>query len=513
MGAAVAGAGGAPRLAEVLAAVSLVTDLGMGEEQGEAVRACLVAVGLGRRLGLTGERLTEVYYTALLHHIGCTATAAEEAARFRMDETVLRPLVTVTDFTGPAEMLPFLRAATAKVPPGRRLGLAGRLAASNRWGAGAQHATCEVAAAMAGRLGLGPGVQEALHQQFERWDGKGGPDGVRDEEFTLPARIAVLAAQAVRLAATGGPAAAVAALRKRGSWLGPGLVAEFGTDGTELLAETADPYEDALAAEPVPWRRLADPDVDRLATALGDLADLKSTCLHGHSRGVAELAQHAAEPGDRTLARRAALVHDLGRIAVPSRIWDMSGPLTALDREAVDLHAYHGERVLGRCAALRELATVVGQHHERLDGSGYHRQATGAAVLPASRLLAAADVYHAMTEPRPYREELSAASAAVELEREAREGRLDPQAVHAVLDAAGAARHRSAPWPAGLSDREVDVLRLLARGSTNRAIAERLTISPRTAEHHVEHIYAKTGCATRPAAALYAMEHGLLTGH
>ncbi|MDJ0341012.1 HD domain-containing protein [Streptomyces sp. PH10-H1] len=306
-------------------------------------------------------------------------------------------------------------------------------------------------------------------------------------------------------------------LRERSAWLGPDLVTRFAEEGLRLLAQEDidDPYETALAAEPQPWLRLSTTDLDRLALALGDLADLKSPYLRGHSRGVAVLAQQAARhlgasDDETAMVRRAALVHDLGRIAVPSRIWDKSGRLTALEQEAIRLHSYHGERVLNRSAALRDVAAVVGQHHERLDGSGYHRQTSGAAVLPTARVLAAADTYHAMTEPRPHRAAHTPAEAAAVLESEATAGRLDPRSVGSVLAAAGLARGRRAPWPAGLSDREVEVLGLLACGSTNRAIAARLSISPRTAEHHVEHIYAKIGCCTRPAAALFAMEHGLL---
>ncbi|MEZ0068642.1 HD-GYP domain-containing protein (c-di-GMP phosphodiesterase class II) [Streptacidiphilus sp. MAP12-20] len=501
-----------PRLAEVPAAVSLLTDAAMGAEPGDALRACRVALGFAQELGLPEPQTVDVYYASLLRHIGCTATAGDEAARFGVAETELRPLLTVTDPARPTELLSCLRHAAASVPPGRRAALVLRLVTSGGWATAAQGATCEVAATLAGRLGLGPGVREALLQQYERWDGRGNPRGLTGEQIGLTARICSLAAQAVQLTAMLGPQAAVTLLRRRGAWLGPELVHRFGQSGEELLASASegDPCGEALAAEPG-LHRLIDPAaLPDVAGALGDLADLKSAWLRGHSRGVAALVQHAL-PGDETVAL-AALLHDLGRIAVPARIWDRPGPLTELEREAVELHAYHGERVLRRCAAFAACAPLVGRHHERLDGSGYHRQLSAADLSPEARLLAAADSFCALTEARPHRPPCLPAEAAGLLHSEARAGRLDASAVDAVLAAAGQQRRRPPSWPAGLSEREVEVLRLLARGCSNRDIATRLVISVRTAEHHVEHVYAKTGARSRPAAALFAMEQGLLVG-
>jgi HD-GYP domain-containing protein (c-di-GMP phosphodiesterase class II) len=151
-------------------------------------------------------------------------------------------------------------------------------------------------------------------------------------------------------------------------------------------------------------------------------------------------------------------------------------------------------------------------HHERQDGSGYHRQTAGAAIPMTSRLLAAADSYQAMTQPRPHRAALSAEVAARELRSEADRGRLDGEAVRAVLAAAGHRQPRPrATWPAGLSTREVEVLRHIARGASYREVAHALQITPKTAEHHIEHIYDKIGVSTRAAATMFAMEHDLLT--
>jgi DNA-binding NarL/FixJ family response regulator len=205
-------------------------------------------------------------------------------------------------------------------------------------------------------------------------------------------------------------------------------------------------------------------------------------------------------------------LHDLGRIGVPNGIWDKPGPLTTAEWEQVRLHSYHSERILSRSSALAPLASLAGMHHERQDGSGYYRQATAATIPNGARVLAAADAYQAMTQERPYRPALTRSAAAEQLRSEAARGRLDPDAVRAILEAAGHAftRRTRPAWPAGLSDREVQVLRLVARGYSNREMARLLYISPKTVGHHIQHIYAKIGVSTRAAAAMFAMEHRLV---
>jgi HD-GYP domain-containing protein (c-di-GMP phosphodiesterase class II) len=261
---------------------------------------------------------------------------------------------------------------------------------------------------------------------------------------------------------------------------------------------------------------VADCDLDGLARAFADMVDLKTPFTHGHSSAVAELAERAARglalPDDDVVGlRRAALLHDLGRVGVPDGVWEKPGPLTEGEWEQVRLHAYHGERILGRIERLAPLARIAGMHHERLDGSGYHRQAPGSQIPMTARVLAAADAYQAMTQDRPHRPALSAEAAVAELEASVRAGALDGDAVAAVVEAGGQRARKVAPErPAGLSEREVEVLRLLARGLSNREIAERLFISRRTAESHVQHIYTKIGFSTRAGAAMFAMQHDLL---
>jgi len=173
------------------------------------------------------------------------------------------------------------------------------------------------------------------------------------------------------------------------------------------------------------------------------------------------------------------------------------------------LHAYCTERVLARVPFLTAPVGLAAAHHERLDGSGYHRGTTAAGLAPAARLLAAADAYHAMTERRPHREALPAEHAAETLAKEAREGHLDADAVAAVLGAAGQPAPRFSR-PAGLTEREAEVIALVARGLQTKQVARALGISVKTADRHIQNVYGKIGVSTRAAAAVFAMEHGLV---
>jgi HD-GYP domain-containing protein (c-di-GMP phosphodiesterase class II) len=296
------------------------------------------------------------------------------------------------------------------------------------------------------------------------------------------------------------------------------MAGTFVAHAAELLtaASEGDPRRRVLEAEPQPVRIVPVARLPELAAAFGDLADLKTPFTHGHSAGVARLARAGAERlglDEDALMRLevAALLHDLGRVAISNAVWEKPGPLTSGEWEQVRLHPYHSERILSCTPALEPMAALAGMHHERLDGSGYHRGCTAAQIPVGARVLAAADALQAMTQARPHRDARSLDEAAERLHRDAETGRFDPDAVTAVVDAAGGTPQRTADVrPAGLSEREVEVLRLVAQGLSNREIAEQLYIARRTAEHHVQHVYAKIGVSNRASAALFAMEHGLL---
>jgi HD-GYP domain-containing protein (c-di-GMP phosphodiesterase class II) len=256
--------------------------------------------------------------------------------------------------------------------------------------------------------------------------------------------------------------------------------------------------------------------VDEIARVFAELSDLKCAFTLGHSAGVAELAAAAVEriglpASEIATTRLAGLLHDIGRLGVPTGIWDKPGPLSAGEWERVRLHTYHAERVLARSPHLAAAAQIAALHHERLDGSGYHKGVPAAVIPMPARVLAAADTYHALCEDRPHRRAITGEQAAAELQNQAQAGALDREAVRAVCEAAGhRVKKRATVWPAGLSEREVEVLRHLARGKSEKEIAKALFISPGTVHTHVAHIYEKIGVSTRAAAALFAMEHDLM---
>jgi HD-GYP domain-containing protein (c-di-GMP phosphodiesterase class II)/DNA-binding CsgD family transcriptional regulator len=508
------------RLVEVLAPLSLVTDLGMGAPDEQAMRACLLATRLARRMGLSDEDVAEVYYTTLLKHLGCTATVSEEASHLAGDQLAARPLMSVTDFLRASEMFTLLRTVGAERSPLRRARVIAGTIGGFRWGPPVQAAVCEVAERLADRIGLSPGVSQALGQTFERWDGKGDPHHLRGEAIALPARFAALASRAVALHDVAGADAAIEGVRaSSGGWLDAEISAQFIEHAHEDLAsiDAVDALAATIEAEPAPVRMVPRDQLDQTARAFADMVDLQSVYSLGHSTGVAELATRAAESvglpmRDCVALRRAAWLHDLGRVGVPAGIWAKAGSLTTAERERVRLHAYYTERILARSPLLEAEAAIAGAHHERLDGSGYHRGTPGREQPLTARILAAADAYQAMTQARPYRTPFSPSEAASQLAAEARAGRFDTEAVEGVLAAAGNVVQIGArEWPADLSDREVGVLRLIAAGCSNREIADRLVISRRTAEHHVQHVYAKIGVSTRPGATLFALEHELIS--
>jgi HD-GYP domain-containing protein (c-di-GMP phosphodiesterase class II) len=509
------------RLAELLAALSVVTDLGIGRPPETAMRSCLLAVRLAEKMGIGAPDLDDVYYASLLRYVGCTAYAHEEAALWGGETWEARNIATSIDWRNLRESLAFsLLVAGSDKPPLRRAAMAATaLPRTIRSLSDLVAAHCEVGADMARRLGLGSAVQDALQQIFERWDGKGAPQQLSGEHICLPIRFAHVATYAAAYAESGGAEEACNVIRRRsGGMLDPAIADAFQAHGPAILAEieSIDVWEAVVEAEPQPRMLVPEGRLDDLARAFADMVDLQTPFTRGHSSRVADLVGGAADAvrmdkAERTTVHRAALFHDLGRVGVSNTIWGKPGPLTSSEWERVRLHPYHTERILARSPVLLPLSRLAGMHHERLDGSGYHREMAGSSIPFPARLLAAADVYAAVTQDRPHRPALTPDAAARELTAEAERGRLDAEAVRAVLQAAGHRQPRRTAWPAGLSEREVEVLRLIARGASYKEVAQLLTISPRTAAHHVQHIYNKVGVSTRAGAAMFAMEHDLLT--
>jgi HD-GYP domain-containing protein (c-di-GMP phosphodiesterase class II) len=508
------------RLADLLAGLSRAADLGFGLQAGESLRSCALAVRLARSLDLPDGDVQAAFYTALLHHVGCTGYA-HETARIFGDELVLNVAAGRTDVADARDtFVTFLPELTRGRRPLERAVLAfTAVTRGSRFGDAYTTAACEVGRAAARRLGLPEAVQHSLFHVYELWQGGGIPGGLAGEEIPVGSRVARLTGIAVLFDTIGGTELAVNAVRRRGGgMLDPRLAEHFVERAAGLLDElnAVDVRAAVLDAEPAPAVCVEPTRLVDVATVFADLTDLKSPYTHGHSRGVAALARTAAErlrlpAPDIVDVEVAGLLHDLGRVAVSNTVWEKPGALTAADWEQVRLHAYHSERILAGSEQLAPLAPLVGMHHERLDGTGYHRGCAGSSLPTTVRLLAAADAYQAMTQDRPHRRAFAPEQAGRVLRTAARDGSLDADAVEAVLAAAGhpvsTARRQ---LPAALTEREVQVLVLVAQGYSNAQIAERLVISRRTAEHHVQHIYRKIGVASRAAVAMFAMEHDLL---
>lgn len=506
------------RLVELLGAISLATDLGTGQPHFHAVRTSVLAVAVARQMGLDGQGVADVQQVALLRFLGCTADTWETARMTGGDDLAFLSGMAPAAMGSKAEMgRQLVRTVGAGQPPMTKTRLVARALADPGGAKRSLSAHCEVAALLAKRLGTSASVREALAHGYERWDGAGYPDGLSGEAVPLPVRVAVVARDADLWWRHGPDLMGRVLAGRSGRAYDPGVVDACLPVVKELLAELdqADAWQAMLDADPG-VDAIAGARLDEALGAVADFADLKSPWTRGHSPRVAEVAETAArqlglESAAATRIRRAALVHDLGRVGVPNGIWDRPGPLGVAEWERVRLHSYLTESTLACCPTLADLGRLAGSHHERLDGSGYHRARRD--LDPPERLLAAADAVVAMGADRPHRPALTGTQIAERIAEEIKAGRFDPPVAEAVLAVAG---HPSPP-PAGrdvrlggLTDREVEVLRLVARGRTNKEMAASLYLSAKTVGRHVENIYTKIGVNSRAAAAVYAMEHRLL---
>jgi HD-GYP domain-containing protein (c-di-GMP phosphodiesterase class II) len=506
------------RLAELVAALSLGIDLGFGQPMEHVLRQCLIALRLAERIGLDDERRAAVYYTALLINVGCHTDAHEQAKWFG-DDIALKSIKYEHEHRSLRMSVASLTFLGAGHPPLHRFRLGVEfLLSGHREVDGMIEHHAAIARAMGERLELPPDALEALGAAYERWDGRGWPGDLEGDAVPLPARLSQIAEFVEVAHRMGGvPAAQALARERRGEQFDPALADLVAAEADMLLADLDEtPTWDAvIGAEPALAVVLTGDRVDAALLTVAEFVDLKSPYFLGHSRAVAELAAAAGArldlPADDVRAlRRAGLVHDLGRLGVSNAIWDKRGPLGVGEWERLRLHPYLTERMLHQSRSLAPLARIAVQHRERLDGSGYPRALSGAAISGPARILAAADAYQAMREPRPHRPVLAPDEAAAQLRADVRAGRLDGEAVEAVLGAAGHRRARRPEGPAGLTAREIEVLRQIARGLSNKEIARALTISPKTVGNHAEHIYAKINVRTRAAAGLFAMQHGIL---
>ncbi|RNL78332.1 HD domain-containing phosphohydrolase [Nocardioides marmorisolisilvae] len=510
---------GGVRLAELVAALSLGIDLGFSQPMEHVLRQCLIALRLAELVGLDDDTRASVYYSAMLVNVGCHSDAHEQAKWFGDDLEMKgdKYLYGLRGLRGAVAMLSRIGSGSDTTIGRLRVGL--EFATSGYKDVDdmiVNHAT--LACRLADELALPGETPKALGASYEMWDGHGWPGEMRGEEIPVASRIATLA-EFVEVAhrVHGVEAARELARRQRGKQFDPAIADLFLAKADDVLAglDDVDSWEAVIEAEPALGVRLDDAGFDSALTAIADFVDLKSPYTLGHGRAVAELVDAAAvqlgmRDPDRNLVRRSALVHAFGKLGVSNAILDKATPLGAGERERLRMIPFVTHRMLRQSPALSQLGAIALQHAERLDGSGHPNGLSGAMISREARLLGAADVYQSLREPRAYREALSPDEAATRLRSEVRAGRLDADCVEAVLAAAGHRVSKRSAGPAGLTAREIDVLRLIARGMSTKDVAERLVISRKTVSNHVEHIYTKIGASNRATAALFATQHGLL---
>lgn len=509
------------RLGEFVATLALAQDNAFGQPLESQLRSCLLASWICEAAGFAKDIRDTSYWVALLRYVGCTGHAHEVATVFG-DEIAIRARTLVHDAANPAEVMHDVVAfATAGRTKDADQIVKVIQQTAHQWAVHNFQSGCEVGDMLTQRLDFGPGVRDALRFTFERWNGNGFPRHASGDTIPMPMRIVHLSHDMEAIGRLFSPAKAIDAARdRRDRTYDPALADIFVAHGAEWFGklEKTEPWDAVLELEPRPRRTLDGEALDSALMVAADFIDLKSPYMAGHSRRCAELsaeaARHAGLPDDAvTTIRRAALLHDFGITAVSNSILDKRGPLTRAEFDRVELHPMLTEQMLRRSPALGVLNKIASAHHEKCDSSGYHKRIRADQGDPGACILAATEVYVGMTTERADRTPFAAEKAAAELRRLVAEGALEPRATQALLAAAGH-KEPKAPSPAqnpgGLSSREVDVLRLAARGLTTQEIADRLFISPKTADHHIQHIYNKIAVSTRAAAALWAMQNAVL---
>ena len=514
------------RLGELVATLALAQDNAFGQPLESQLRSCLLATWMCEAAGLDDELRETVYWVALLRFIGCTGHAHEVSTLFG-DEIAIRGQTLVHDSGNPAEVMRDIVAfATAGHDAEERDEIVRKIQETIReWAFLNFSSGCEVADVLVERLDFGPDVRDALRCTFECWNGNGHPNHVKGEAIPLPMRIVHVSHDMEAIGRLFSPERALeAAHERRGETYDPAVADLFLAHGRDWFDRLAgiEPWDAVLALEPEPHRTAV-----RRRSSTTRSASSPTSSTSSRRTGAATAAAARSSQGTRptcsgspdaevTTLRRAALVHDFGTTVVPNSIWDKPGPLTRSEFDRVELHPMLTEQMLRRSPALAVLNPVASAHHEKCDGSGYHKRVQADADDLGACVLAATEVYVGLTTERADRPPFSPADAAAELRRLESVGVLEPRASRAVLVAAGHGEPRAHTGkrprnPGGLTRREVDVLRLAARGLTTREIADRLYISPKTADHHIQHIYGKIGVSTRAAAALWAMQHTVVS--
>ncbi len=509
------------RMADLLGAFSMASDMGVGLHAGHGVRCCYIGMRLAEALDLPLEQRVHLYYAELLKDAGCTAYTSQLAGFWMADELAAkRELQFFRNVQNPIDVFSWLLQYVAQGAPfpTRIARIKDFLVNGRAFMKEGFESTCHVAKRIAERLAMPPPVQDALLQIFEQWDGKGMPYGTRGEAISIISRIVLTTSFLEVFHRMSGREAAERIARERSGkafdpWVVDAFLSLANNDEhfwSELEDERVGDIVLTMEPEESPYRYIREEQLEDVTQALA-----------GRSRRVADLAARIArrmgipEP-EATHIYHAALVHDIGIVAVPSFVLNKSqDTLTGAEREQVRLHPYHSERILSKVPALEPIMPLVAAHHEEMDGRGYYRGLRGSQIPLGAQIIAVADRFDELTHHTPDSpgRELD---QAVDVMRQEVGSRLSPDAFNALtedlsgVDRSRRQRTRQQEWPARLTDREVEVLRLIAKGLNRRQAAGALFLAEGTVRSHLEHIYSKIGVSSRAAAALFAVEHNLL---
>ena len=443
---------GAISLSEVLCSLSFALDLTEDAKPGHALRSCLIGMRIASQLHLGEIDQGRLYYALLLKDIGCSSNAARMCQIIGGgDDRAVKSGVKLEDWTRPHQpKLSAIRLLWNNVSPGEGLlGKAGRIFKI----AATQHSNnaemialrCDRGASIIRKIGLSEETAEAVRCLDEHWDGSGYPSRLQGEHIPLMARIACLAQHLDVFASEQSPMTAIATMHERsGRWFDPqlvGIVQSLHTSGALWSGcepgENGHTMERVLDAAPGGTNRLSDASLDQICEAFADVVDAKSPFTFRHSMGVTEIARSVATAmglgaAGTQFVRRAALLHDLGKLRVPNSILDKNGKLTAMEWSVVQEHPALTRKILCQIRAFDGVAAVAGAHHEKLDGSGYPDRLTEKHISLEARILAVADVYGALTENRPYRVGMSHEEATEIMKRDV-PGKLDSVCFEALL--------------------------------------------------------------------------------
>ncbi|WP_246657467.1 HD domain-containing protein [Cohaesibacter sp. CAU 1516] len=403
------------RLSELLGSLSYALDLTEGQPVGHCVRCCWIGTNIGMHLGLDDTALEDLYYTLLLKDLGCSSNAARICALYLADDiTFKRDFKTIDGSLAAA-----LRFVLSKT--GLESGFSERIRAVvhilQNGGTIARElieTRCQRGADIAAKMRFSKAVQDGIHSLDEHWNGSGKPNGIKAQDIPLNANIALLAQVVDVFTQSHSRQAAIEEIKHRsGSWFDPALVEAFlavqAQPGFWETLSSSDIDQTLFAMDAASHHQQIDEDhLDEIAAAFADVVDAKSPFTAEHSSRVAIYtdiiaAELGLDTAHRRWLRRAALLHDIGKLAISNQILDKNGKLDPQEWQAIQSHPVHGEAILTRIEAFRDIAPLAGSHHEKLDGKGYPRGWKGEEICLESRILSVADVFDALTADRPYR--------------------------------------------------------------------------------------------------------------